>query len=548
MDYAHTSSTTWEPLDKHLRAVAERARQFADVFDAADYGWLAGAFHDLGKAKPAFQAKLKGAKNDEPHSAEGTAAILKAHPNYGKLIAPAIMGHHSGLPNGATYAIGKPPTPFTEPVKAAETIEPRLSLDQPHFGLTAPPRNPFEIQFFMRMLISCLADADFLETERFLRKAEPERFDEPERGWSGSLEDLCDKLEGELAAFGQPRTEIARLRADVLNAARKSAQEAPGLFTLTVPTGGGKTLSSMAFALDHAILHGMRRIVYVIPFTSIVEQTADVFRAIFGEDAVLEHHSAFDWDGFDSSDREDADGAEKLRLAAQNWDRPVVVTTAVQFFESLFANRTSKCRKLHNLTKAVIILDEAQTLPLKVLRPCLAALSALAHGYLSSVVLCTATQPAVRDVDGFAAPEALKAEAVREIAPEPQRLYQRLKRVRVTQAGLVDDESLANHLLSERQVLCIVNNRRHARALFERIQTQARSKIPCRTTPRRSIAMRPCRGLELRVAISMSVSIQTYRRQSTPRLQTCRLRASRLKRSQFPPISSTRWLSCIRLS
>ena len=200
-----------------------------------------------------------------------------------------------------------------------------------------------------------------------------------------------------------------------------------------------------------------------IPFTSIVEQTADVFRKAVGDsDAVLEHHAAFDWDGLN-----DPQEGERLKLAAQNWDRPIIVTTAVQFFESLYANRTSKCRKLHRLANAVIILDEAQTLPLRLLRPCLAALKELARGYGASVVFCTATQPALIKEDGFPADEGLARGDVREIAPDPPALYKALRRVQVSDAGMLDDAALAGKIAAQEQVLAILNNRRHVRALYD---------------------------------------------------------------------------------
>ena len=244
---------------------------------------------------------------------------------------------------------------------------------------------------------------------------------------------------------------------------RHGAAQEPGLFSLTVPTGGGKTLSSLAFALDHAIAHGLRRVIYVIPFTSVVEQNAKVFREAFadlGDAAVLEHHSAFvDDPGKARQSR------EKRNLAMENWDAPVVVTTAVQFFESLFADRPSRCRKLHNIAGSVVILDEAQTLPLKLLRPCVAAIEELARNYRASVVLCTATQPALNAEDGFQG----GLRNVRELAPEPPILHQRLKRVRVRHLGLLDDAALIEQIRSRDRVLCIVNNRRHARALYESI-------------------------------------------------------------------------------
>ncbi len=243
------------------------------------------------------------------------------------------------------------------------------------------------------------------------------------------------------------------------------ADATPGVFTLTVPTGGGKTLASLAFALEHAVRHGLHRVIYVIPYMSIVEQTAAVFRDALAEpgdgDAafIVEHHSSIDEERL--SGRE---GAAKLHLTMENWDAPVVVTTAVQFFESLFSNRPSRCRKLHNVANSVVVLDEAQTLPARYLRPCVAALDELARNWRTSVVLCTATQPALADGKfrgGFT--------NVRELAPDPPALYRTLKRTRIRHMGEMDDAALARRLRGSAQVLCIVNTRWHARELFEMI-------------------------------------------------------------------------------
>src|SRR5699024_3355198 len=230
---------------------------------------------------------------------------------------------------------------------------------------------------------------------------------------------------------------------------------------------GGKTLTSLAFALDHAIQHNLRRIIFVIPFTSIVEQNAAVFRRALGslgETAVLEHHSAFIAHPPPKKNPEKYQSKEKLRLAMENWDAPIVVTTAVQFFESLFAARPSRCRKLHNIAGSVVVLDEAQTMPLKLLRPCVAAIDELARNYRTSIVLCTATQPALEapDFEGGLT-------GVRELAPEPAQLFKKLERVHVRHVGTVSDEQLAAEMRERDQALCIVNNRRHARALYKAI-------------------------------------------------------------------------------
>ncbi len=485
--YAHSrpsphAEDTWEPLEKHLDDVARLAAKFAEPFGGQDAAWIAGLLHDLGKAKPGFQDYLKGLRGSEPHAAAGAKLCEERYGEFlGRLLAFCIAGHHAGLANGVergtkltplSERLHSEPTPFVPnwlPIPEKPSAPPK-PFSSPWTGVS--DEREFATSFFTRMLFSCLVDADYLATEAFYSKAEGREVD---RGWSGSIDVLKHSLDERMAGFGAPRSDVDRLRADVLAAARSRAREKPGLFTLTVPTGGGKTLASLSFALDHAIAHGLRRVIYVIPFTSIIEQTASVFRSVLkDDDAVLEHHSSFDWDAFSAQaadgDDEGPDGIEKLRHAAQNWDRPIVVTTAVQFFESLFSNRSSRTRKLHNLAGSVIILDEAQTLPLKLLRPCLAALRELARGYGSSVVLCTATQPAILREDGFKSAEALSRDClvlpVREIAPDPTTLYRQLRRVQVSTLGSLGDEGLLERLRSHEQVLCIVNNRAHAREAF----------------------------------------------------------------------------------
>lgn len=309
------------------------------------------------------------------------------------------------------------------------------------------------------MIFSCLVDADFLDTETVMQ---PEN--ETLRG--GLPDNVVEQMERSLDQFmaghaiGGSRVNAERdlVRKECIDRAALK----PGFFSLTVPTGGGKTLASLAFALRHAIAHGLERVIYVVPFTSIIEQNADVFRTalrhvagISADRLVIEHHSNFD------PDKE----TPEARVACENWDATLIVTTSVQFYESLFANRASSCRKLHNLARSVIVLDEAQTIPVQYLQPCLAALKELAANYGSTVVLCTATQPAIHRRDNF----AIGIEGVREIVPDSAALYERLKRAKVKPVGTRTDDALAKALRGEEQVLCIVNTRGHAASLLQAI-------------------------------------------------------------------------------
>lgn len=312
------------------------------------------------------------------------------------------------------------------------------------------------------MIYSCLVDADFLDTEQFL---DPERAklrqDRP------TLADLKQPLFFRLRQFCAD-SEINQKRARILQECIQAAPKAPGLFTLTVPTGGGKTLSSLAFAVRHGLMHGMERVIYVIPFTSIIEQNAGIFRSILGDEAVLEHHSMFEPKATSEDKQDDSIQAKRHRMACENWDAPLIVTTNVQFFESFFANRSSRCRKLHNIANSVIILDEAQMLPERYLRPCLETIRELAANYGCTIVLCTATQPALTKSSAF--PFGLPEARVTEIMEDPQALHAAFKRVQLKTVGPVSDTRIAEHILKRKQVLCIVNTRRHAHELFNGIR------------------------------------------------------------------------------
>ena len=304
------------------------------------------------------------------------------------------------------------------------------------------------------MLYSCLVDADFLDTERFMNG-------ERGRGGYDDLSTLLKRLEDYIAPWQNPKTELNRLRCKMLNACMDAGSKPKGIYTLTVPTGGGKTVASLAFALRHAVANGMKRVIYVIPYTSIIEQNAGVFRNVLGDGNVLEHHSGVEFDLSDGASPEEI----RRALASENWDMPLVVTTAARFFDSLYANRSSKCRKLHNLANSVIIFDEAQMLPLCHLRPCVAAMASLAEHVGSTLVLCTATQPSLGDLLRTYAPE----HTVTELCPQTEEVYDRFRRVTFRQAGILEDEALAERLGEYKQVLCVVNSRKAAQQIFDRL-------------------------------------------------------------------------------
>lgn len=486
----------WEPLSHHLSQVGQRAAEFASLFGAADICRAMGLLHDIGKMSQPYQHYIRsapkpgGPKGPDHSSAGAQQAVRLYRSDLGRMMAFGLAGHHAGLMDGGGHEGGNLSIRLTKPVENYAGWERHVTelptAEALRTGLPRFDRNridpTFSASFLVRMLFSCLVDADFLATEAFLAKAA----DEPSLARGGTIgPEHIAKVRAHMAAHRRDDTPVNRLRSQILDHANGKAGLPPGLFTLTVPTGGGKTLTSLSFAMEHAAAHGLRRIIYVIPFTSIIEQTAEIFRKILGDDDVLEHHSSFDWDRREPARENDEDGEgptglAKLRRDAQNWDAPLVVTTAVQFFESLFAARTSKARKLHNLAKSVIILDEAQSIPVHLLRPCMAAIDELSRNYGATVILCTATQPALR-VQDHALPRKTKdgpAEGLdigdeRELAPDPQRLYEQLRRVRVEwRDNPVSDTEIAARFATQPQMLCIVNSRAHAHDLFKAIEAQ----------------------------------------------------------------------------
>jgi len=473
--YAHSKEgaekTGWQRLIDHLTRTANLAADLGRDGGISDLAFVAGLVHDLGKYSHDFQRRLDGGRKVD-HSTAGAKelkALLKGAPQevFAQLLAYPIMGHHAGLPDygNETDLEGR-----TVCARLKNSI-PNYSAYKSELDLSAlpfpqrlhicPPKGNlgFSLSFLTRMIYSALVDADFQETQTYMKGEQP-------RGGHDDIPALRSRLDEHLKQFENPTSDINRKRNDTLRACiEKGKTEKPGFFSLTVPTGGGKTLASMAFAMHHAAEHGLRRVIYVIPFTTIIEQNAKVFKGIFGEEHVLEHHSNFDWEGKKRENPDDRTNSAlaKLKLAAENWDIPIVVTTNVQFFESLFANRSSRCRKLHNIAKSVIIFDEAQMLPREYMKPAMAAVWELVTNYGASAVFCTATQPGLERF----LPEQTE---VKELAPNPQALFDFYKRVDVKNLGTQTDEELLTRLNVHDQALCIVNTRRHASGLFGGLQ------------------------------------------------------------------------------
>ncbi|WP_301101840.1 CRISPR-associated helicase Cas3' [Propionivibrio sp.] len=472
------------PLGDHLFSVAKLAGLFAAQMhgcktrppDSSKWAELAGLWHDLGKYQPAFQQYIASTSGLErhieapgrvKHAIAGAIHTAEAGGPYGRLLAYLIAGHHAGLPDwhpdeASGAALSQELQNERETLLQAlaggiprEIISPDIVLPKPQIRKTG------EVHFWLRMLFSCLVDADFLDTEAFMDDSRTTL-----RGGYADIPVLRAAYQRHMAAsFTNANTPVKRLRGEILDACIARAAETPGLFSLSVPTGGGKTLASLGFALHHAQQHGLRRIIYVIPYTSIIEQTADVFRKVFDgilPAPVIEHHSNLE------AENETA----KSRIATENWDAPIVVTTNVQFFESLYAAKPSRCRKSHNIANSVVILDEAQLLPPEHLEPILDALRQLIEHHCVTVVLSTATQPELHKTrsDAFGRVHLQGLGEARELVPDPARLYKELQRVRVTLPVSPEQrrswEDIAGELSELERVLCIVNRRDDAAMLW----------------------------------------------------------------------------------
>lgn len=474
----------WQPLIEHLLAVAKTASSFAEPFGGDELAYAAGLLHDLGKASEVFQRRLRGAPVSVDHSTSGAAEAIEAYgEDIGTLIALCIAGHHGGIPNGRMRSIeeggGEYPSsrrPLKQRLGKVDKDEvaretqwllrnlrdccaelPTLTVDSipEHFyGSGNRRRDAVSMHVLMEVLFSCLVDADYLDTERVM---DTEVSQARAAARHESLAELFEKYEKWMSKFPEPRTDMDVARSLVAADAMEAANQPIGVYTMTVGTGGGKTLASVGYALRHAIANGLNRVIVATPFMTITDQTAAIFRDIFGERNVLEHQSSYDFDGNDDA------VSESMRLATENWDVPIVVTTNVQLFESLFSNKPGKSRKVHNIANSVVVLDEAQIIPDHVLKPTLAMIEAFSRDCRTSFLLCSATQPPLAGEWPFGS-------APREIIGKHD-VFERAfaSRVSYLNRGRMETEELAIELSNLDQVLCVVDSKRKARMVYERL-------------------------------------------------------------------------------
>jgi CRISPR-associated endonuclease/helicase Cas3 len=457
MHIAHTKDgknfvgeTDCQLLVTHLINTARYAKERADVFDAGEAAELIGLLHDIGKYSDAFQERIRGKAIFAPHAMAGAIILSKNHDDLARLYGIVVGSHHTGLSDYGTKIDNDNSTycgKLNNHVEIQLPYESELTLpDQiTHKSLKQCKDDvAFQIAMYLRMLFSVLVDSDFTDTEEFCTDIK-RKVDFPTIG------ELFTALMKSMPQSSGCK--VDKIRAEILNDCLCAAENAQGLFSLTAPTGGGKTLSTLAFALKHAQIHKLRRVIYVIPYTSIIEQNAKVFCEKLGVGNVLEHHCNFELNTDEDTNNRQA------KWASENWDIPVIVTTNVQFFESLFASKTSKSRKVHNIAGSVVIFDEAQMLPSDYLSPCMAIISELVSNYNMTAVLCSATQPLVQKY----AYDDIKTV---EISANPTELSEKLKRVEFRFAGKKSDSELVDELSYLRSALVIVNSRKHAFTLY----------------------------------------------------------------------------------
>ena len=468
----HIQDERVQSLTDHLDGTMRLAEGFGAGMGLGAEAGLLGKILDEGKDTAAFQDYIHGRKHRRvDHSTAGAKSFFEnGHIGWLQLIgAFCVAGHHAGIPDlgsrvdctGTSTLNGRMKKCIPSIRHPQQYLIDSTCLDVDHLNTFIENRNALDVMILTRMLFSCLVDADFLDTEAFMNN-QPVRKNE-----FSSLKEIAAMFWSRLEEDGyfRPKNALNGKRCEILHTCMRKGEGKQGLYSLTVPTGGGKTISSMAFAMKQAMKWHKERIIYVIPYLSIIEQTADVFRTFLGNHAVLESHSQVDYDSLVEEGSEEAGRvAERMKLAAENWDAPVVITTNEQFFESLYANKTSRCRKLHNIANSVIILDEAQMMPVDFLKPCLHALEQLVHYYGCTVVLCSATQPELG--------RYLQKSPI-EIMENVGELFQFFKRVTFNIDGETDYAEIAKKLDECEQVLCIASTKKEAEKIFELLDEES---------------------------------------------------------------------------
>lgn len=451
-----------QPVLDHLLQTEQLARRFAKPFHGEEFAGICTRLHDIGKYSKEFQNRIRNNGKRCDHSTAGAKLIYNQKP-LGKLAAYCIAGHHSGLPDCGYKLMDITQSTLYGRLSDSYHIPDFLAyqdelifedkLPMPQISFSSQEEMGFSFAFYVRMIYSCLTDADFLDTEQFMNLG----IERISKDYPYDL--LQNRLDQKLKTLSETKGSLNETRSLFLNQCLKNANQERGLFQLTIQTGGGKTISSLAFAMKHMLHNHMDRIIYVIPYTSIIEQNAKVFSDILGEEYVLEHHSNFDFNNPENP--KDIYGKMK-KLASENWDMPLIVTTNVQFFESLFANKSSRCRKLHNITNSIIIFDEAQMLPIDYLTPCTRSIMELVKNYECSAVLCSATQPSLESFF----PKIMQPKSICEAPNDKLVVFQRTKMI--SRGELVDDD-LLEEIKHLKQCLIIVNTKKHAKALFEKM-------------------------------------------------------------------------------
>lgn len=473
----HIQDERVQSLSDHLDGTMRLAEGFGAGMGLGAEAGLLGKIHDEGKDTAAFQDYIHGRKHRRvDHSTAGAKSFFENKDiGWLRLIgALCVAGHHTGIPDFGSKVDTAETSTLQGRMKKeiSSVLHPELysmdstSINKNHLNELIASGNSLDVMMLTRMLFSCLVDADFLDTEAFMNN-QPVRKNE-----FSSLKEIAAMFWSRLEEDGyfRPKNALNEKRCEILHTCMREGEGKQGLYSLTVPTGGGKTISSMAFAMKQAMKWHKERIIYVIPYLSIIEQTADVFRAFLGNHAVLESHSQVDYDSLSEEGSEEAGRvAERMKLAAENWDAPVVITTNEQFFESLYANKTSKCRKLHNIANSVIILDEAQMMPVDFLKPCLHVLEQLVHYYGCTVVLCSATQP---ELGRYLQKNPIQKNPI-EIMENVGELFQFFKRVTFDIDGETDYAEIAKKLDKCEQVLCIASTKKEAEKIFELLDEES---------------------------------------------------------------------------